>query len=319
MGMLVMVVLGVALLLAVIFLANSLAYDLGWWRLLRVLGRLAPYVFGPAYGGMISFQNEAWALRELGRLEDAVAFVKAQLLKGDVPASNRNTAIDILISAGDYQAALAAEPQRRMPRKALEALGLALIQVNLAEADYNLGRWEAADTRLGPLDLGCWLFPISRAGLQQQRAWIAAHRGRGADAIELCAFVKPLWLPRMYRAEYHFTRAAAFLAQARADEAEKALGDAERLAMRMSSKRNALFMRARVAAARGDWAKAERHCRDAACHPFRGQGGAGLLLWADALRRLDRHAEGAEALRLVTSRDPQSESARAAAELLAAG
>ena len=319
MQVLLAVVLGLALLPVAVVLANSVAFDRGWWRLLRVLGRLTPYVLGSTYGGMIAFQNEAFALRELGKLTEAVALVKARLLKREVPAQTRNTAIDVLISAGEYQAALDAEPKPRMPTKALEAMGLALIQVNVAEAEYNLGRWEAAEGRLRPLDLGCWLFPISRAGLLQQRAWIAAHRGRGAEALELCAAVKPRWLPRMFRVEYHFTRAAAFLASGRTDEAARALGIAERFAVRVSSQRNALFMRARVAAARGDWPEVERLCRQAAGHPFRGQGGAGLLLWAQALKELARTTERTETLRLVTERDPQSESARAAAELLAAG
>jgi hypothetical protein len=77
-------------------------------------------------------------------------------------------------------------------------------------------------------------------------------------------------------------------------------------------------LRARVAAARGDLAAVERLCREAASHPFRGQGGSGLLLWARTLEQLGRDGEALEAFRLVTLRDPESEAARAAAEALAA-
>jgi tetratricopeptide (TPR) repeat protein len=205
-----------------------------------------------------------------------------------------------------------------MPSRAIDALGLALIQINLAEAEYNLGRWDQAETRLRPLDLACWRFPIARAGLLQQRAWIAAHRGRGVEAVELCALMKPEWLPPTFRAEYHFTRAAALLAVGRIDDAEAVVNLAEGLAKRLSTKRNALFMRARVAAARQDWVSAERHCREAADHPFRGQGGTGLLLWAQALRQLGQHAQAEEALRQVTERDPESDAAVTAAKSLGA-
>ena len=205
-----------------------------------------------------------------------------------------------------------------MPSRAVDAIGLALIQINLAEAEYNLGRWDEAEARLRPRDLGCWRFPIARAGLLQQRAWIAAHRGRAAEALELCASMNPRWLPPIFRAEYHFTRAAALLAVGRIDEAAAAVSQAEALAKRLSSKRNALFMGARVAAARGDWVSAERLCREAANHAFRGQGGAGLLLWAQVLRQLGNRPQADEALRLVSERDPESEAATKAAEYLPA-
>ena len=226
-----------------------------------------------------------------------------------MPTWTRNLAIDILISAGAYVTALSAEPSMTMPANAREALGLALIQINLAEADYNLGRWDAAGARLRGLDLACWCFPIARAGLLQQRAWIAAHRGRAAEALELCDSMKPRWLPPTYRTEYYFTRAAALLAAGRIEDAEAAVGQGQRLARRLSSKRNALYMRARVAEARGDWVSTERLCRDAANHAFRGQGGAGLLLWAQALKQLGHHPEAEAALRLVAERDPESAAA----------
>src|SRR5262245_23853490 len=79
----VVTLLGLALPSTMLYLANSIAHDLGLWRLMRILGRLAPYLFGSGYGGMVAFQNEVSALRELGRLSDAVALAKAQLQKPD--------------------------------------------------------------------------------------------------------------------------------------------------------------------------------------------------------------------------------------------
>jgi tetratricopeptide (TPR) repeat protein len=314
----------VALLVALILLpvifsvAVHLASSHGAWRLSRVLGHLAPYVLGSEFARALAFESEAFALREEGRITEARALVNARLLEQAVPAWSRNSAIDILISAGAYKEALAAEPPPSLPANAREALSLALIQINLAEAEYNLGRWDDAEARLRPLDLCCWAYPITRAGLLQQRAWIALHGGRASEALAMCDSIKPRWLPPTYRAEYHFTRAAALVAAGRNDEAEVALKEGEILARRLSSRRNALFLRARLAAANEDWVKVERFCRDAAEHPFRGQGGAGLLLWASALQQLGRQREADDTLRLVAERDPESEAATAAAEMLAA-
>ncbi len=317
-AILLVLILGVSLLPVALPVAASLCVRHGKWRLSRDLGRVARHFFGSPWGESLAFHWEVSALREAGKTSEAAALATARVAEKSVPAWNRNAAIDILISAGAYETALSAEPPSCMPTNARDALALALIQINLAEADYNLGRWEGAEARLRPLDLACWRFPIARAGLLQQRAWIAAHRGRAAEALDLCASVNPRSLPPTYRAEYHFTRAAALLAVGRVDDAEAAIGQGERLARRLSSKRNALFLRARVAAARGDWVGADRFGHEAANHAFRGQGGTGLLLWAQALKQLGRHSEADEALRLVSQRDPECDAAIAATELLSA-
>jgi tetratricopeptide (TPR) repeat protein len=315
---LVVLILGLLLLPLALGLAANLAFTRGAWPLYRALGRLAPYVLGSGHGETLAFEGEAFALREEGKIAEAAALVKKRLLDPGVPAWDRNTAIDILISAGAYEAALGAEPPPFIPRSAREDQSLLLIQINLAEADYNVGRWDAAEARLRPLDVACSLSPITRAGLLQQRAWIAAHRGRGAEALDLCAAVKPRWLPLPYQAEYHFTRTTALLAEGRVEDAERALSEGESVARRLSTRRNGLFMHARVAASRRDWVKAEWFCRQAADHAFRGQGGPGLLLWAQALGKLGRRSEADDALRLVLQRDPESDAARSAVELLAA-
>jgi tetratricopeptide (TPR) repeat protein len=91
---------------------------------------------------------------------------------------------------------------------------------------------------------------------------------------------------------------------------------------RPSSERNAIFLRARVAAARGELERAESLCREAAAHPHRWQGGDGLLLWGDVLSQLGRPDHARDAWRLALERDPQSTSAamcRARLEAKSAG
>ena len=85
-----------------------------------------------------------------------------------------------------------------------------------------------------------------------------------------------------------------------------------RAAVRVSSRRNALAISGRVAAAMHDWTEAERMFRAAALHPYRGQGGDALLLWGDVLSRLGRLDEARRAYALAVERDPQSESAQLA-------
>ena len=223
----------------------------------------------------------------------------------------RNEMIDVLNSAGLYRAALGAEPAADEARGVPRSL-LALIQINLAEADYNLGRWAEAERRLTGLDEDARRLPISRAGLLQQRAWIAAHSGRSAEALALCEGVSIGWLPMVYYAEYHFTRGVALLGLGRHDAAEDELRAAQRVAIRSSSRRNALFLLARIGAARDDWSGAERLCRHASEQPYCGQGGDGLLLWGEALLHLGRSPEAMAAWRLAIERDPESESARVA-------
>ena len=232
-------------------------------------------------------------------------------------AEVRNELVNLYVTSGLYRLAVGAEPRPEEAAGTSRAL-LALIQINLAEADYNLGRWAQAEQRLARLNEDAAPLAITRAGLLQQRAWIAAHTGRPDLAAELCAQVSIQWLPRAYHSEYFFTRAATWLALGRLDRAAREVQSGERAAVRVSSKRNALFLQARVAAASGALDEAERWCRRGAAHPFRSQGGDGLLLFGDVLARLERPEEAAEAWRLAIGRDPESGSARLAAARLGA-
>jgi tetratricopeptide (TPR) repeat protein len=224
-----------------------------------------------------------------------------------------NRAVDGLVTAGRYAEALAL-PDRFVSQGSRDSASELLVQINLAEAEYNLGRWSAAWERLRGLDPLACAFPIARAGLAQQRAWIAAHTGRPDEAVRHWQRVALRDLPRTYHAEHYFTGAVALIAAGRLDRARECSLIGAGAAIRPSSKRNALFIRARVAAAADDWIRAEALCRTAAAHPWRAQGGDGLLLWGDVLTRLDRTDEARRAYALAIERDAQSQSARFAEE-----
>ncbi|MFL5352999.1 tetratricopeptide repeat protein [Archangium sp.] len=124
------------------------------------------------------------------------------------------------------------------------------------------------------------------------------------------------YLPPVYWSELAFTRAAALLALARYGEAEAATREGLTSACRASSTRNGLFMLGRIALSAGQVEEAARHFEAGALHPYRGQGGDGLLAWGDCLERLGQRERARESWRLVGERDPQSEAARKAASRL---
>lgn len=221
-----------------------------------------------------------------------------------------NAAVDARVARGDYRGALEL-PRLFAPRDADTASAL-LVQINLAEAEYNLGRWTDAWDRLRGLDPLAAAFPIARAGLSQQRAWIAAHAGRAEEALHHWRRADPVDLPRRYLAEHFFTGAVAQIAAGDLAGADRCARAGGRVAVRVSSRRNALAICGRVAVAMREWAEAERFFRAAALHPYRGQGGDALLCWGDVLCRLSRLDEARRAYGLAIDRDPQSESAHLA-------
>ncbi len=227
-------------------------------------------------------------------------------------AEQLNRLVDGLITAGKYKEALAA------PRVYAgdDELAEVLVQINLAEAEYNLGRWDAAWDRLRPLEAIASQYPIARAGLSQQRAWIAAHQSRAAEALALWRETDVRGFPRQYRAEYHFTHAVVLLGVGLVGQADEAAAAGTDAAVRPSSRRNALFIEARVAVAQGDRDGADSLCHSAAAQHYRGQGGDGLLLWGDVLVQLRRVEEARAAWSLAIERDPQSESSKLAAARL---
>jgi tetratricopeptide (TPR) repeat protein len=227
-----------------------------------------------------------------------------------------NTAIDGLIAMGRYRAALAMA--RGWQTRGADTESELLVQINLAEAEYNLGDWSAAWERLRGLDPLAAAFPIARAGLSQQRAWIAAHTDHPEEALHHWQRAELRDLPRRYHAEHWFTGAVALAAAGDLDGALRCAARGSGAAVRPSSRRNALIIQARIAAAEGDWPRAEPLCRAAAGHPYRGQGADGLLLWGDALVRLGRLDDARRAFALATERDPESVHAHTARERLAA-
>jgi tetratricopeptide (TPR) repeat protein len=229
-----------------------------------------------------------------------------------VPSTLRalNAAVDGLIARGDYLGAL--DLPREARARAADTESALLVEINLAEAEYNLGRWNDAWERLRGLDPLAAAFPLPRAGLSQQRAWIAAHTRQPKEALHHWLRAERGDLPEEYQAEHFFTGAVAHIAAGMLGTADRLARLGEHAAIRPSSVRNALAIRGRVALASARWTEAERFFRAAATHLYRRQGGDALLLWGDTLARLGRRDEALKAWALAVERDPQSESARIA-------
>jgi tetratricopeptide (TPR) repeat protein len=293
------------------------AYQTGDWPLVRSCVRWAQLVSSYPPDPRIALL-ESMSQRELGAPERSIAALMRRQKIGSMSPFNANLAVDMLISMGRYREALqVASPFLERLRGHADPVfaGMpVLVDINRAEAEYNLGMWAEAEARLEKSETRCDGSPICHAGSRLQRAWILAHRGRAEEALALCDETSLDDLPGVYQAEPHYSRAAALLALGRLDDAERAIEEGQSVAKRTSSERNGLFMLARVAARRERWSEVEALCRRASEHRWRYQGGEGLLLWGDALAKLGRVDEARAAWALVGERDPESESATLAAE-----
>jgi tetratricopeptide (TPR) repeat protein len=153
---------------------------------------------------------------------------------------------------------------------------------------------------------------MTAAVLAMQRCWILAHRGDGVPALAAIDGADPSALSPAWRAEAHYSRAAALLALDRVAAARAEVEAGIAVARRTSSQRNGWFLLARVAEREGAVDRAYELFERGACHAYRRQGGESLLAWGDVLLRQGRHTEAHTAWALVVERDPESEAARIA-------
>ena len=240
----------------------------------------------------------------------------AARLLAEVAAPNArslNAVVCAFVFAGRYAEALALASRPAVRPEAIADADARrdaqIVQINLAEAEYNLGRWEEAAARLDTLGDPDALEATVRGGVRLQRAWILAHLGEGDAAIALVGDDLFAEVPRGQHAEVHLVRAAGLLARGRHREAEAAAHAGIDVAARASSRRNGENLLGRIALARGDAARAVERFAEAAAHEYRGQGGPELLAYGDALRDLGRGDAAARIWRLVVERDPQSAAA----------
>jgi tetratricopeptide (TPR) repeat protein len=259
----------------------------------------------------------ALALQALGDVDGAVACARAYLAHPTAgsPLHRANTAVDVLVFAGRYGEALAVTAAWDDRRWRELAAGhppiFVILRANLAEALYNLGRWDDALAQLADLDAAART-PVTAAILALQRAWILAHRGDGAAALRLADGIDRAALPVAWRAEAHYTRASALLALDRVAEAGVEAEAGLTAARRASSQRNGCFLLARVAARAGDLARACALFERGARHAYRRQGGDSLVLWGDLLAAQRCAPEARTAWSLAIERDPESAAAAAA-------
>jgi tetratricopeptide (TPR) repeat protein len=188
-----------------------------------------------------------------------------------------------------------------------------LVQVNAAEALYNLGCLRAARRRLDRAEaIAGRADGLVASGLRLNRAWLLALENQGEEALALADGVDPASLPPEYHAEIGYTRAFALLAQGRFDDARSAASEARKLAKRPSSERNGTFLLGLIDHRAGRGEDAIALFEEGAQHAYRDQGGDALFAWAEALEALGRPADAHLAYERVIDRDPESLAARRA-------
>ena len=321
-------------MLALVFALAVLAAAALWWRLRSIAARAIDECYEQAaWHRALAWiarasrwrllptaellDARAMALQALGDVDGAVACARAYLAHPTAgsPLHRANTAVDVLVFAGHYGEALAVTAAWDDHRWRDLAAGhppiFVILRANLAEALYNLGRWDDALARLADLDPAART-PLTAAILALQRAWILAHRGDGAAALRLVDAIDRAALPVAWRAEAHYTRASALLALDRAADAAVEAEAGLAAARRASSQRNGWFLLARIASRAGDLARACALFERGARHAYRRQGGDSLLLWGDILAAQHRVAEARTAWSLTIDRDPESAAAAVA-------
>jgi tetratricopeptide (TPR) repeat protein len=234
-----------------------------------------------------------------------------------------NRIVEASVTAGRYAEALAVTARWSDAAQArgahLDPDSWALVEINLAEAEYCAGRIDAARQRMdrlqrqieeksGPFD-GNPVSAIVVNGTATQRAWIAALHGEPCQSLRLLDGVDPQGIPEEYRSEIHYTRAFALSGTGDHQAAEKAAREGAALATRASSVRNGIFLLGTLACAREDFQTAVGYFEVGAGHSYRAQGGDALLSWSRALRRLGRAEQAEQVAQLVLERDPQSAAA----------
>jgi tetratricopeptide (TPR) repeat protein len=312
--------------IAVLFeLAEDCSFDWGTYRATLRITRAIELLRPDALTRRSLRQLRVHALEALGDTPRAVE--AARHLADEARAADdwglANTAINTFINAGLYREALEVErgwPHPETPPS--HPLGpdeqRDLARLNLCEALYNLGEWDAASARLRALEEAHADEPLLRHALLLQRGWILAHDGHAEEGLAAMDRLRREELPRVYWSEVAFTRAAVLLVLQRHDEAEKVTREGLSLARRAASLRNGLFMLGLISLARGRLEEASRHFEAGAAHPYKGQGGSALLAWGECLEKLGQGTRAREAWRLVLERDPQSAAAREAASRLRA-
>jgi len=148
---------------------------------------------------------------------------------------------------------------------------------------------------------------IATLGLAAHKAWVLAELRRTGEArAALAAVAIPPKVLGEYEAEWHLSRFAIAFAERGWSEAAACLDHAARVAVRAASKRNVAFCRGRLAFARGEPAVAIEHFKSTADNPYRHQGGAAFLDWAQACVALGQMADAKVALQRCLAEDPQS-------------
>lgn len=287
-------------------------------------GPRAMSLFGPKGRRVRAYLLSHWAQIE-GRPVEAVEAACGLLeLGGAFSWIWVNTAVNAMINAGLYREALGVPARwskavRRRERRR-DPAGYLLVQVNLAEALYNLGRFGCASKVLEGITGDCESrgTELVKSGLWMQKAWLAVLVGFPRTALQHLEKVNIRALPREFRAEPAFARAAALRDLGRSEEAGHEAERGLSLSRRESSKRNALFLLASVAAYQREPQRAIELLEQGAALPYQGQGGDGLLLLGEQYDLVGREHDRRKAYEWAVQRDPQSRAARLAARKLKA-
>jgi len=296
--------------------AFKCAFEQGVYHLTLVMSRAMDLVAFNTAMSRQTKQLKVLAHEALGIASETVELARhlESEARSDRDWKSANIAINTFINLGLYEEALQIGQHWSRPEEDGQLSQWALVQINLAEALYDLGQWTEAYSRLQDLQhIERHLNPMTKNVLHIQLAWILAHTGRGEGALEALGKVRREHVAPSHWSEIDFTYAATFLALGRYNAADQTALSGMDHALRASSTRNGWFLRGQIAQADGRLEKANCFFRTGATHSYKGQGGSALLAWGDCLQSLENDVQAQEAWQLVLVRDPESSAAKEAA------
>ncbi|HVJ17640.1 MAG TPA: tetratricopeptide repeat protein [Polyangiaceae bacterium] len=181
-----------------------------------------------------------------------------------------------------------------------------VIQVNLVEAEYNLGLLSDARSRIDRLKQAPPEAQWLDAGLRLQEAWLLTLEGQEEAGLALAQGVDPEHLPDRFRAEVHFARGFALIELERFEQARTEIRQGLARSLRPSSVRNGHFLLGCCEQKAGELDAAVKHFARGAAMPYTGQGGDALLAYGRTLEDLGRTEQARKIFDLLLQRDPQS-------------
>lgn len=259
----------------------------------------------------ITYQTEQ---ADLGNTNESVRSIQTMIssLRSDVCSWYIiNHVVNSFVNAGLYREAI--DFTSRWPHQVLDQVSQLdpttriITHINQAEAYHNLGEHHKALEILDSFDDWIAQNPIALHGRACLKAWILIYLGRTNEARALLESVDPKILSPGYISEVHYTWAELHRKEQDYTQATHHVEQGQRLAIRASSERNGLFIKAEILAQQHRLESSVELFEMALAHRYKAQCAKGLNAYCEVLKKLGRNEKIADIQQVILKYDPQSQ------------